>query len=239
LADIGGEPMLKRVLDRCRLARCVSAVVLCTDSQELSDYASSWGHHVLLQDEECCSGTERIARALPSLIANYFGDLSLDELYVMNVQADQPFLSPGLIERLSAVFASLPCDVGVVTPVYRLSAEQVHDPAVVKVLATSDGGRAITFSRSALPHVHGVDPSLWHQYASYWGHIGVYGFRADILSQWQALPVSPLESIEGLEQLRLIDAGYTIGLVEEQGPFLSVDTAAQLEQARRQVLAFQ
>jgi 3-deoxy-manno-octulosonate cytidylyltransferase (CMP-KDO synthetase) len=133
----------------------------------------------------------------------------------------------------------LPAEIGVVTPVYRLSAEQVHDLAVVKVLATSDGGRAITFSRSALSYVHGGVSSLWHQYASYWGHIGVYGFRADILSQWQALTVSRLEAIEGLEQLRLIDAGCTIGLVEEKGPFLSVDTAAQLEQVRRQLLAFQ
>ena len=119
----------------------------------------------------------------------------------------------------------------VLTPIYKMSLEKIHNPDIVKTLVAADG-RAIYFSRSAIPHVRGVDPNDWHNAAPYWGHVGIYGYRADVLNQWNEFPFSPLEKFEKLEQLRLIEAGVKIGTFQVEKESLSVDTPAQLEQAR-------
>jgi 3-deoxy-manno-octulosonate cytidylyltransferase (CMP-KDO synthetase) len=119
---------------------------------------------------------------------------------------------------------------------YRMGAEKVHNPNVVKTLVASDG-RALYFSRSAIPHVRDVDPQYWHAHAPFWGHVGIYGYRADVLARWPHLPASPLEDIEKLEQLRLLEAGIGIGTFAVAEESLSVDTAEQLEQARRIAVA--
>jgi 3-deoxy-manno-octulosonate cytidylyltransferase (CMP-KDO synthetase) len=115
--------------------------------------------------------------------------------------------------------------------VYRLAPEKVHNPNVVKTLLAADG-RALYFSRSAIPHVRDVDPADWPAHTTYWGHVGIYGYRADVLMRWPDLPHLPLEQTEKLEQLRLIEAGIEIGTFEVEGEFLSVDTPEQLEEAR-------
>ena len=114
------------------------------------------------------------------------------------------------------------------------SALSVHNPNVVKTLLAHDG-RALYFSRSAIPHVRDVAEVDWHQHTTYWGHVGMYGFRGDVLAAWDQLPASPLEDLERLEQLRLIEAGLTIATFRVEGTSLSVDTAEQLEQARAMV----
>jgi 3-deoxy-manno-octulosonate cytidylyltransferase (CMP-KDO synthetase) len=150
---------------------------------------------------------------------------------ILNVQGDQPFIDPAVIDAMATEFERRRPTPEVLTPIYRLGAEALHNPNVVKTLVSADG-RALYFSRSALPHVRGVDPDDWHAHAPFWGHVGLYGYRADVLARWSALPVSPLEHIEKLEQLRLLEAGIGIGTFEVSGDFLSVDTAPQLEQAR-------
>ena len=149
---------------------------------------------------------------------------------MINVQGDQPLLDPAIIEAMAAQFAQLQRPP-VLTPVYPLTADKLHDPNVVKVLRARDG-RAITFSRSALPHLRGVPPEQWAQHSTYWGHVGLYGYRADVLAGWAALPHSLLEDLEKLEQLRLIDAGIPLLTYEVAQDCLSVDTPEQLEQAR-------
>jgi 3-deoxy-manno-octulosonate cytidylyltransferase (CMP-KDO synthetase) len=238
LADIGGKPMLQRVLDRCALARRPAAVVLCTDSDELMRAAESWGFPALATSAACDSGSQRIASVLEALVALVADPAAADpdpadraETVVINVQGDQPFLDPAVIDAMAAEFeARLPVPQ-VLTPVYRLGACHLHDPNVVKALVSS-GGQALYFSRSAIPHVRGVDPADWHSHAPYWGHVGLYGYRADVLARWEALPDSPLEAIEKLEQLRLLEAGIAISTFVVAGESLSVDTAEQLDQAR-------
>jgi 3-deoxy-manno-octulosonate cytidylyltransferase (CMP-KDO synthetase) len=229
LADIGGIPMLQRVLMGCRQAPTPQAVVLCTDSEHLSDLARGWGFTTLLTSPSCASGSERIASVADQLIA--MGGHSAEATLILNVQGDQPFIDPGVIEAMAAEFGRRHPAPEVLTPVYRMGADKVHNPNVVKTLLAADG-RALYFSRSAVPHVRGVDPELWHQHVSYWGHVGIYGYRADVLKRWDDLPHSPLEKIEKLEQLRLIEAGIGIGTFPVEGESLSVDTAEQLEQAR-------
>ena len=236
LADIGGKPMIQRVLERCRESTVVDTVVLCTDSQELQQRAAVWGFPVLMTAESCSSGSDRIASVADALMALAWGDATPapEQTAVINVQGDQPFIDPQVIDAMAAEFRRLDPVPAVVTPVYGLKPETVHNPNVVKTLLAHDG-RALYFSRSAIPHVRDVDPSEWHRHTTYWGHVGMYGFRGDVLEGWNRLPASPLEDLERLEQLRLIEAGLTIATFEVQGTSLSVDTAEQLEQARAMV----
>ncbi|MBM5808752.1 MAG: 3-deoxy-manno-octulosonate cytidylyltransferase [Cyanobacteria bacterium M_surface_9_m1_291] len=229
LADIGGIPMLQRVLERCCHASEPAAVVLCTDSQDLLDRAVAWGFDALLTSPSCESGSERIASVSEQLVTR--GGGTTDDTLIINVQGDQPFIDPAVIDAMAAEFAVRTPTPEVLTPVYRMGADKVHNPNVVKTLLAADG-RALYFSRSAIPHVRGVDPADWHAHSSYWGHVGIYGYRADVLMRWNQLPHSPLEHTEKLEQLRLIEAGIQVGTFPVEGESLSVDTSEQLEQAR-------
>ena len=120
----------------------------------------------------------------------------------------------------------------VITPIYKLSKENIHNPAVVKTLI-SNNGNVLYFSRSALPHVRDKPLEDWYKYAQYWGHVGIYGYRADILKSWDKLPPSKLEDSEKLEQLKLIDAGYNFKTFKIDEDSLSIDTIEQLELARK------
>ena len=233
LADIGGKPMIQRVLERCREASSVDAVVLCTDSRQLQELAERLGFRVLMTSPDCSSGSERIASVADDLMALAWGDQAplAEQSAIINVQGDQPFIDPAVIEAMVLEFQSRDPVPAVVTPVYGLKPETVHNPNVVKTLLAHDG-RALYFSRSAIPHVRDVDPKDWHQHTTFWGHVGMYGFRGDVLAAWNQLPASPLEDLERLEQLRLIEAGHTIATFEVEGTSLSVDTNEQLEQAR-------
>ncbi len=229
LADIGGQPMLQRVLAACSKAQAPTAVVLCTDSQDLCDRAATWGFEALLTSPSCESGSERIASVVNQLVDR--GGAAPANTCIINVQGDQPFIDPAVIDTMAAEFTRRTPTPEVLTPVYRMGADKVHNPNVVKTLLAADG-RALYFSRSAIPHVRGVDPADWPAHTTYWGHVGIYGYRADVLQRWTQLPDSPLEQIEKLEQLRLIEAGIQIGTFRVDGESLSVDTAEQLEQAR-------
>jgi len=243
LAEIGGKPMILRVLEQCAKAHGPSEVVLCTDSPRLEQLAEGWGFPVLMTSEACSSGSERIASVADQLVARAWAESAerwesdiraqrLASTAVINVQGDQPFLDPDVVTAMVEELGRRDPVPAVVTPVYRLKPDTVHNPAVVKTLLANDG-RALYFSRSAIPHVRDVDPTAWHQHTDYWGHVGMYGFRGDVLASWDQLPVSPLEDLERLEQLRLIEAGHTIATFQVAGTSLSVDTAEQLEHARR------
>jgi 3-deoxy-manno-octulosonate cytidylyltransferase (CMP-KDO synthetase) len=233
MADIGGQPMLRRVLERCRRSRRAEDVVLCTDSDVLRMEAESWGFPVLMTAASCSSGSDRLASVVDALTDLAAASAPLDpaRTVIINVQGDQPFIDPAVIDAMAEAFERRTPAPDVLTPVYRMGEEKIHNPNVVKTLLSADG-RALYFSRSALPHVRGAEPDDWHRLAPYWGHVGIYGYRAEVLARWSALPASPLEQIEKLEQLRLIEAGIPVGTFPVEGDFLSVDTAEQLEQAR-------
>lgn len=229
LADIGGLTMLQRVLEGCARAAKIKAVVLCTDSDQIAALAQSWGFQTLLTSPSCASGSERIASVAGELIA--LGGSSPETTLIINVQGDQPFIDPAVIDAMVEEFSRRDPTPEVLTPVYRLPAACVHNPNVIKTLLATDG-RALYFSRSAIPHVRGVEPEYWAHHTTYWGHVGMYGYRADVLERWPSLPPSRLEQLEKLEQLRLLEAGISMGTFIVEGESLSVDTPEQLEQAR-------
>ena len=120
----------------------------------------------------------------------------------------------------------------VITPVYPLQREDIHNPAVVKTILSAKGN-ALYFSRSAIPHLRGVEACDWHKYSTYWGHVGIYAFRAEILKMWFDMPDSKLEKAEKLVQLKILEAGYEISTFKIKGNSISIDTLEQLEEARR------
>ena len=246
LAEIGGKPMIQRVLEQCAKAQGPTSVVLCTDSTRLQNLAEGWGFPVLMTSAACRSGSDRIASVVDELVGSAWNEEPdkwdaqiradrLERTAVINVQGDQPFLDPAVVTTMVEEFNMRQPVPEVVTPVYRLGPMTIHNPAVVKTLLAHDG-RAVYFSRSAIPHVRDVNPAEWHEHTEYWGHVGMYGYRGDVLAAWDRLPHSPLEDVERLEQLRLIEAGHTITTFQVGCAALSVDTPEQLEQAHKMAL---
>ena len=239
LIDIGGKPMLKRVLDRCKLVKESSAVVLCTDSLEIKNLAEDWGVKVLMTDTKCTSGTDRIASVIEDLISIAWGDnfkkldkvdhYILQKTVILNVQADQPFVSSELISDIYKGFENYNLKHDILTPIYLLSDKDIHDPNIVKVVVASNGD-ALYFSRSAIPHVRGRSPSIWSKYSQYYGHIGIYGFRATVLAEWSQIPSSLLEDLEKLEQLRFLEGGFRIKTLLTNEEVSSIDTLDDLNE---------
>lgn len=241
LADIGGKPMLQRVLEQCKKAIDRSKILLCTDSKKLSLLAKNLNIKSLLTFQSCNSGTDRIASVIDTLIEISSSNLNkgkfenvndiVKNTLIINVQADQPFLEPKVIKKLISFFYSFSKLPAIVTPIYKLQKDNIHNPSIVKVLINKNC-EAVYFSRSALPHIRDKKKDEWHLYYDYWGHVGIYGFRADILSVWSNLSQSNLEKNEKLEQLRFIDSGIKINTFKVEGDFLSIDTSEQLEEVR-------
>ena len=241
LKDINGKPMLLRVLDKCRDSNIESQIIVCTDSEEIKKRVIDWGYKIKLTSKNCNSGSERIASVINELVLQSWGILNqerieegilreiLENTLVINVQGDQPFIDPNVISKMHQNFLKNP-EFQIATPVYKLNKDDIHNPNIVKTLVAKDG-KALYFSRSAIPHVRGVDPLCWHKYYSYWGHIGIYGYKASVLSKWNSIPPSKLELLESLEQLRLIDAGFTIDTFKTESYSISVDTEEQLKEA--------
>ena len=227
LADIGGKAMLQRVIEESAKAPSVSQVVLCTDSDEVASHAHTWGTRVIMTSPQCSSGSERIASVIDHIDADV----------VINVQGDQPFVDPAVIESMCQVFRQRTPTPAVVTPVYPLPAEKIDNPDAVKVVVGANH-QALYFSRAAVPFVRGKERAEWLASRVHWGHVGMYGYRRDVLQRWSSLNASPLEEAEKLEQLRLLENGITIDtyeIVAQPRNTLSVDSPADLETARRLV----
>lgn len=217
MADLHGKPMLWHVLQGVSTAKRIRQVVVLTDSEEVLEAARSWGATALMTSPECPSGTARIASVIGQLDADI----------VVNVQADEPLITGKVVD---AVVDSLETSDGdIATPVYRLSTEQeLADSNVVKVVRAA-GGRALYFSRSAIPHMRGVKRGEWLKHTTFWGHVGLYAYRRSVLDEYMQLPEGQLEDIEKLEQLRLLEAGKAILTVEIDNRLHAVDLPSDLE----------
>lgn len=221
LVTIDGRPMLWHVWQRVSQCGLIDRVIVATDSEEVLQAVRGWGGEARLTSSECQSGSERIASLAKELEAEF----------VINVQGDEPLLEAHLLEAL--ILAWLPHRYDIITPVYRLrDTNELWNPSVVKVARTHQG-RALYFSRHPIPFVRDLPAERWLEAGPFWGHVGVYGFRHDILEAYGALPVSYLEQTERLEQLRFMEAGYEIFTVETAYHPLAVDTLEDLERVRQ------
>jgi 3-deoxy-manno-octulosonate cytidylyltransferase (CMP-KDO synthetase) len=218
LADILGKPMVQHVYERAKRADCLDEVVVATDDERIRLAVESFGGKVAMTSADHRSGTDRVAEAVRDSRADI----------VVNIQGDEPMLDPAMLAELVEPFRR-GTDAGIVTLKKRVSHESdFADPGVVKVV-TDPAGFALYFSRSLIPYPRNRTPQF-----GVFEHLGLYAYTRDALMRLAALPPSALEEIESLEQLRALENGIRILVVEtaSRQDMLSVDTQADLERAR-------
>jgi 3-deoxy-manno-octulosonate cytidylyltransferase (CMP-KDO synthetase) len=221
LADLCGRPLLWHVWNRVSQAKRLAGVYIATDSEEVCESVSAWGGSVLLTSPDCQSGTERIAQVLNDLDGNF----------ILNVQGDEPLVNPDLLDEMIQVQEQADWDI--LTPVFQIEElETLLNPNVVKVARAADG-RALYFSRHPIPYLRDHPQERWLEFGSFWGHIGIYGYRRQVLETYHRLAPSPLENFERLEQLRFLEAGYQIQTLATDYHPIAVDTAIDLERVRQ------
>jgi 3-deoxy-manno-octulosonate cytidylyltransferase (CMP-KDO synthetase) len=218
LADIGGVPMVVRVWRQACEARSIARVIVATDDERIAAAVRAAGGEAMMTSPTHQSGTDRIAEVARAAAA---------EVY-LNVQGDLAFFAPQDLDNLAAAMAADPAlDMATLaTPI--TGAEEWRNPNVVKVVCGASGD-ALYFSRSPIPFgrdLEGVAPGALR-------HIGVYAYRRAFLMRFAAMEAGRLEKIEKLEQLRALENGYRIRVVASVRPPVEVDTAADLERARR------
>lgn len=219
LVDIMGLPMVIRT---AKQVSCLDKVVIATDSQEVIDLASQHGFDAVLTSTSHQSGTDRINEAVNILNLD-------DEEIIINVQGDEPFIEPNVIESvINKVKEVKDNEEILITSCFKeISSELADDPNHVKVVL-DENSNAIYFSRSKIPYHRDH-----YENSSYNGHLGIYGFTKKSLNKFCSLKSSKLENIEKLEQLRAIDNGYKIAMVKVSSKSFGIDTQEDLNNALR------
>lgn len=220
LADIHGKPMIRWVVEQAQKSTA-ARVVVATDDERIQLALADSGAEICMTRAEHDSGTERLAEVVEQLGLNPHD-------IVVNVQGDEPLLPPALIDQVATTLANSDAPMATLaTPLTELA--QLHDPNVVK-LVQSSSGNALYFSRAAIPFTRDGEPSL----TDCRRHIGIYAYRAGFIRRYLALPVSPLEQSEKLEQLRVLWYGESIAVADAcEVPLAGVDTEADLVAVRR------
>ena len=216
LALLADKPIIQHVWERAQCAATLSDVIIATDDAEIYNRALGFGAQVEMTGANHLSGTDRVAE-----VAARHPSMDL----VVNIQGDEPLIDPAAIDAATRALLESPA-LSMGTLAKRIErAEEITNPNVVKVV-TALSGEAIYFSRSPIPYARAEG-------AVYFKHIGLYVYRRDFLLAYPSLPVGPLEKIECLEQLRALENGHRIGVVETSYESLGVDTPEDLDEVSR------
>ncbi len=198
LASIAGKPMVRHVYDRCVESQAFARIVVATDDQRIVAEVRAFGGEAELTSPACASGTDRVAEVARRAPAGLGGSADV----WVNVQGDEPAVHPEALRTLAAAFADPRVEMA--TLVRPLAEAERNNPNVVKAVVGVDGF-ALYFSRSDVPFVRGEVPPV-----ARYGHLGLYGYRRATLLRLAALPPTPLERAESLEQLRALENGIRI-----------------------------
>jgi 3-deoxy-manno-octulosonate cytidylyltransferase (CMP-KDO synthetase) len=212
LRELCGKPMIAWVYERARLARELDEVLVATDSDEVVEACRAFRVPAVMTSATHASGTDRVWEVAQRHPADVY----------VNVQGDEPLITPGHIARLVEPFASPQTQVSTLCIV--ASAEEVISPTVNKVVFGA-GGRALYFSK------HGIPFDRDRRGVTRYKHVGLYAYRKAALDRFHALAPSTLEVAEGLEQLRFLEHGVPITVVETTEPTIGVDTEEDLRAA--------
>jgi 3-deoxy-manno-octulosonate cytidylyltransferase (CMP-KDO synthetase) len=222
LASIAGRPMIVHVLERARRATLVDEVLVATDDERIAAAVRNAGGKAVMTPASLRSGSDRIAYAVRSLPE---ADL------IVNVQGDEPLLEPVMIDEAVRVLLDDPAvDVGTLVRAVASDAE-LENPALPKVVLDRRG-YCLYFSRSVIPFGRDHAFSEWRSMHTYYKHVGLYVYRRAFLLQYAALPQTPLELTEKLEQLRILEHGFRIKAAITTHDSVPVDTPADLERVR-------
>jgi len=215
LADIKGKPMIQRVYEQAKKSQIVDAVYVATDSEAIATVIRNMDGDVIMTGNECSSGTDRVAEAARTLKLQ-------DDTVIINIQGDQPILQAECLKDLVQPFYANP-GLPMATLANTMDNEsEINDPNNVKVLIDAQGF-AIYFSRARIPFDRDQKETV-----QYYKHIGIYAYSSVFLQQFTKLPVSPLEEIEKLEQLRAVYHGHKIGTTITKYDSPSVDNASDI-----------
>lgn len=217
LVDIAGKSMIQRVYEQAKKCTGLSEVFVATDDERIFNHVTAFGGVAVMTADTHQSGTDRCAEVAL---------LHPEYQVIINIQGDEPYIDPEQISKLAACFTDT--DTQLATLIKRIKTEEelfnTNSPKVV----VNKLSEAVYFSRSAIPHIRGQEPENWLGFYTFFKHIGIYGYRADILQQITKLPVSLLEKAESLEQLRWIENGYRIKVAETELETYAVDVPEDL-----------
>ena len=226
LAVLGGKTVIQRVYEQ--VAGVLDAAVVATDDERIRDAVLAFGGRVEMTSPDHKSGTDRCREAYDNLCARE--GVSYD--VAVNVQGDEPFIQPSQLEAIKRCFDDPSVDIATLVKPFVASdgLAALENPNSPKVVLDARS-RAVYFSRSVIPYLRGVERSEWLQRHTFYKHIGMYAFRADVLREVTSLPQSPLEKAESLEQLRWIENGYEIGVGISDVETIGIDTPEDLQRA--------
>jgi 3-deoxy-manno-octulosonate cytidylyltransferase (CMP-KDO synthetase) len=214
LADIGGKPMIQHVWERAKQALLLDDLIIACDDERVAAVAKEFGANVVMTAKQHVCGTDRIAEVVNPLECKV----------IINIQGDEPLLHPTMIDNVARVLLD-DATLNMATIIKRITdPASIADPHVVKAVVDKNGF-AMYFSRAPIPFLaHSSDVKD----PVYYKHIGLYGYTKDFLFTFKNLKPSHLEKIEKLEQLRVLEEGYKIKLIETKYETIGVDTAEDL-----------
>ncbi|UCE08850.1 MAG: 3-deoxy-manno-octulosonate cytidylyltransferase [bacterium] len=219
LADILGKPMIQWVYERACLAKFLDEVIVATDDQRIFNAITTFGGNVVMTSPTAANGTERVAEVAQNL----------DVVLIVNIQGDEPLIDPDVIDQLVILMKENPA-APVGTLVKKIEdVENLINPNIPKVVVDKDF-YALYFSRSIIPfHRDIADQRKWIRNENYYQHIGLYIYCREFLLKFVTLPISNLERIERLEQLRILENGYKIKVALTDMESIGVDAPSDID----------
>ncbi|MBT1698811.1 3-deoxy-manno-octulosonate cytidylyltransferase [Fulvivirgaceae bacterium PWU4] len=218
LIDIQGKSMIRRVYEQARKCASLSDVIVATDDERIRREVQGFGGKVCLTSPDHPSGTDRCAEVVETL------DLNCDA--VVNIQGDEPFIDPEQISLVCRCFDDERTELA--TLIKKISNPEIlFNPNSPKVIIDRDQF-AIYFSRHPLPYIRGAEEKDWINRHTFYQHIGIYGYRTDVLKKITQLQPSSLEKAESLEQLRWLEHGYRVKTAVTTFETLAIDTPDDL-----------
>ncbi|MFV0419425.1 MAG: 3-deoxy-manno-octulosonate cytidylyltransferase [Dysgonomonas sp.] len=222
LADMNGKPMIQRVYEQVKKA--VDEVWVATDDARIYDTVENFGGKAVMTSTDHRSGTDRIREAYIKINKQFDA--------IINVQGDEPFIQPEQIKALIDCFDSAEVELATLVKPFKKEDgfEVLFNPNSPKVVINKKH-EAIYFSRSIVPYIRDAHHTEWLDKHTFYKHIGMYGYRADVLNEITQLPQSSLEKAESLEQLRWIENGYRIRVGYTDVETIGIDTPEDMEKA--------
>jgi 3-deoxy-manno-octulosonate cytidylyltransferase (CMP-KDO synthetase) len=225
LVDIGGKSMIQRVYEQSAKATQLSQVIVATDDERILNHVMDFGGKAVMTSENHHSGTDRCYEALTKTEGLYE--------YVINIQGDEPFISPEPIDRLAEVLTG---ETELATLVKIIDNDEIlFNPNVPKAVLNKRN-EVMYFSRQTIPYLRNKETQEWLSSHVFYKHIGIYAYRTDVLAKITKLPVSSLETAEALEQLRWLENGYAIKAVITADDSHGVDTPDDLDRVTKKFL---
>ena len=223
LLDLKGKTVIQRVYEQCLKVKNIDGVYIATDSTEIEGVCRSFTDHIILTKSSHQSGTDRIGEAVSGIDCDI----------VVNVQGDEPFIDPNLIEELVHSFDH--DQVSMASAMSKIeNIKDLQDPNVVKVVLDTQNN-AIYFSRAPIPyprdHQEIIRSNEEFKKYNFFRHIGIYGYQKDFLAKYIKMDQTNLEKLEKLEQLRVIENGFKIKMIEAASSLIGIDTQEDYEEA--------